>query len=276
MEIQNKRSYNGKIMAVILDWAGTVVDYGSFAPAEVFIRLFDEKGIKISAEDARSGMGLMKKDHLKKILSIPWINAQWNEIFGSLPSDLDIDHLFDEFIPLQMDVIKDFSDPIPGLFEAINELRKHNILIGSDTGYIRSMMNVLAPEVAKKGFTPDCLICSDDVPVGRPAPWMCFANMMALDVYPAESCIKVGDTIPDIHEGLNAGMWSVGLAQTSSMLGLLPSEIKALPMTEKQEKVQIVTDSLYQAGAHIVIDGIWDLPEVIETINSSLSQGLLP
>ena len=71
MDFLYQRSYRGPIEAVILDWAGTTVDYGSFAPTAVFLRLFESQGIHITAEDARSGMGLMKKDHLRTILSRP-------------------------------------------------------------------------------------------------------------------------------------------------------------------------------------------------------------
>ncbi len=62
------RSYHGPVKGVVLDWAGTAVDYGSFAPTAVFLRLFESHNIKITAKDARSGMGLMKKIHLRTIL----------------------------------------------------------------------------------------------------------------------------------------------------------------------------------------------------------------
>ena len=64
MEFIFRRTYRGPVKAVILDWAGTAVDYGSFAPTAVFLRLFESRNVKITAADARSGMGLMKKDHI--------------------------------------------------------------------------------------------------------------------------------------------------------------------------------------------------------------------
>ena len=33
-----------KISAVILDWAGTTVDFGSFAPTEIFVEAFRQAG----------------------------------------------------------------------------------------------------------------------------------------------------------------------------------------------------------------------------------------
>ena len=58
MYFHYQRSYRGPIQAVILDWAGTTVDYGSLAPVAVFVRLFAEQEVTISAAEARGPMGL--------------------------------------------------------------------------------------------------------------------------------------------------------------------------------------------------------------------------
>jgi phosphonoacetaldehyde hydrolase len=176
------RSYRGPVRAFVLDWAGTAVDYGSFAPAAVFLHLFESQGVTISAEDARSGMGLMKKDHLRTIMAQPAVAETWQAVHGQPPTEADVDNLFDNFVPMQVTVLKDYADPIPGLLDVIKELRSKGIKIGSTTGYIRSMMEVLGPEAAKRGYAPDHIACSDDVPAGRPAPWMCFQNAMHLGV----------------------------------------------------------------------------------------------
>ena len=39
----------------------------------------------------------------------------------------------------------------------------------------------------KQGFVPDFTICADEVPTGRPEPWMIFRAMEALGVYPPSS-----------------------------------------------------------------------------------------
>ncbi|MEI7849979.1 MAG: phosphonoacetaldehyde hydrolase, partial [Chloroflexota bacterium] len=115
MESSTGRSYRGNIKAVILDWAGTAVDYGSFAPTAVFMRLFANRGVKITPEDARSGMGLMKKDHLRTILARPAVIEAWKSVYGAAANEAEIDDLFENFIPLQLNVLKDYAEPIPGL-----------------------------------------------------------------------------------------------------------------------------------------------------------------
>jgi phosphonoacetaldehyde hydrolase len=276
MDFLYRRSYRGPVKAVILDWAGTAVDYGSFAPTAVFLHLFESQGVLITAEDARSGMGLMKKDHLRTILSRPTVAEAWMSEHGAPPSQADIDNLFENFIPMQLAVLTEYATPIPGLLDVVKYLRARGIKIGSTTGYIRSMMDVLAPKAKENGYEPDCIVCPDEVPAGRPFPWMCYQNAIQLGVFPLAAMVKVGDTLVDIEEGLNAGMWTVGLSQTGNLLGLNEAEVNALSPEEREAANQKIAVKLYQAGAHDVIDGIWDLPAALENIESRLAHGELP
>ena len=276
MDYVYQRSYRGLLKAVILDWAGTAVDYGSFAPTAVFLRLFESRNVKITPEDARSGMGLMKKDHLRTILARPQVAEAWIAAHGIAASEADIDDLFNNFVPLQISVLKEFAEPIPGFLDVVKELRERNMKIGTTTGYLRSMMEVLAPKAEENGYEPDCIVCPDEVPAGRPYPWMCYENAIRLGVYPMQAIVKVGDTLPDIEEGLNAGMWTVGLALTGNLLGLSELEVNALSPEEKDAAREKIGVQLYQAGAHYVIDGIWDLPDVLDDIEFRLAQGQHP
>ena len=276
MEFVFRRSYRGPIKAVVLDWAGTTVDFGSFAPAAVFVRLFESRGIQISDADARSGMGLMKKDHLRAILARPAVAASWLAVHKAPASEADIDALFTSFVPMQLAVIKEFADPIPGLLDVIAHLRDLGIKIGSTTGYLRSMMDELAPEAARRGYAPDAIVCPDDVPAGRPFPWMCYQNMAQLGVFPQAAGVKVGDTIPDIEEGLNAGMWTVGLSLSGSLVGLSEADVQALTPDQRRAAAGRAAEQLYRAGAHYVIEGIWDFPAVRSDIQDRLLQGEHP
>ena len=276
MDFTYQRSYRGPVKAVILDWAGTTVDYGSFAPTAVFLRLFESQNVKITAEDARSGMGLMKKDHLRTILARPSVAEAWKSTYGLPSSEQDIENLFNHFIPMQISVLKEYAEPIPGLLDALKELRERRLKIGSTTGYIRAMMDVLAPEARRNGYEPDCIVCPDEVPAGRPHPWMCYQNAIQLGVYPMQAMVKVGDTLPDIEEGLNAGMWTVGLSLTGNLFGLNEEEVNALSPAQKEKSRQHIEAQLYQAGAHYVIDGIWDLPDALDQIENGLAHGEHP
>lgn len=276
MEFRYQRSYRGTIQAVILDWAGTAVDYGSFAPTAVFLRLFKSMGVEISAEDARSGMGLMKKDHLRTILSREAVSRTWIAAFNRPYQESDIDNLFDNFIPMQLSVLEDYATPIPGLHEVTGLLRERGIKIGSTTGYIRSMMDILAPKASEQGYQPDCIVCPDEVPAGRPYPWMCYQNAQKMGVYPMSAMVKVGDTLVDMEEGLNAGMWTVGLSLSGNLLGLTEAEVEAMSTEKRAIENQRAAQRLYQAGAHYVVDGIWDLPSALDKISSQIERGEMP
>jgi len=276
MEYQYRRSYRGPIKGVILDWAGTTVDYGSFAPTAVFLHLFESEGVQITAEDARSGMGLMKKDHLRTILARPSVAESWASTHGQPPSDADVDRLFDHFVPMQLEVLTEYATPIPDLLEVVDQLRARGIKIGSTTGYVRSMMDVLAPVAAEHGYEPDWIVCPDEVPAGRPAPWMCYQNAMQLGIYPMQAIVKVGDTLIDIEEGLNAGTWTVGLALTGNLVGLSEAEVNALTSEAKAHLTNQAAAQLYRTGAHFVVDGIWELPAVLHQIEKRLACSEMP
>ena len=59
-----------KVSCIIMDWAGTAVDFGCFAPLNVFLSVFREKGLDITYRQAREPMGLLKVDHIRAILEM--------------------------------------------------------------------------------------------------------------------------------------------------------------------------------------------------------------
>lgn len=122
----------------------------------------------------------------------------------------------------------------------------------------------------------DSVVCASDVRQSRPAPWMCFENAHRLNVYPMQAIVKVGDTTSDIEEGLNAGMWSVGVAKSGNELGLSKLEVETLEPDQLKGKLEAAYTRMYAAGAHYVIDTIEHLPRVLNEINSQISLGGQP
>lgn len=273
--IKNK-PYTGKIQAVILDWAGTTVDYGSIGPVAVFINVFKKIGISVSVKEARQFMGLMKKDHVRGLFGLASIKAQWERLQGRLPQESDINVLYEETERMMLGNISEHASLIPGLPETVHQLRKAGIKIGTSTGYTSSMMNILVPAAARQGYRPDTIVCASDVPAGRPYPWMCYRNAIDMQVYPMEAIVKVGDTVSDIEEGLNAGMWTVGITQTGNELGLGMEDVEKMPLEELEARLTKIEKKFLKTGADYIINGIWNLFQVIETINERLATGSLP
>ena len=276
MEFVFQRSYRGPLKAILLDWAGTTMDYGCYAPAVVFVQVYERKGVPISVEEARVPMGAHKKVHIRQISQIEAVNQRWQETHRRKPNEDDVEAMFQDFIPLQLSCLADYADLIPGVLEAVADFRQRGLKVGSTTGYTGEMMQLLLSEAKKRGYEPDSTVCATDVPAGRPAPWMCIKNAMDLGIYPFESYVKVDDTLPGIEEGLNAGMWTIGLAKTGNEIGLNEVEINKLEADVLDRKMARAYKRMWQSGAHYVIDGISDVPAVLDDINVRLARGERP
>jgi phosphonoacetaldehyde hydrolase len=276
MESISRRSYRGDVKAVILDWAGTTVDYGSYAPVMAFAAVFTSWGVPITFAEARAPMGVAKKDHIRSITQMESVMRRWREVHGRSPDEDDVEGMFQDFVPQQILMLTEYADAIPGTPEAIADFRSRGLKIGSTTGYDRAMMDVLLPEAQKRGYSPDCVVCVSEVPAGRPAPWMALLCAMRLRVYPMEAIVKVGDTLPDITAGLNAGMWTIGVAKTGNMLGMNQAQIDALAADALAEGLDGAYARMYEAGAHYVVDSIADVPPILDEINTLLARGEHP
>ncbi len=262
---------------VVLDWAGTSVDHGCFAPVAGFIEAFARHGIEVTEREAREPMGLHKRDHLRAMLSMPEVSARWRAKHGRDGTEKDVEQLFDTFMPLQLEVIEQHTQVIPGLVDSIEVLRTQNIRIGGTTGYFHDAATRVYQAAQKQGYQPDYTLCPEDgVPAGRPAPWMMFRIMERLDVYPPHRVVKVGDTVHDIAEGRNAGVWSVGVLDTGSPVGLSAEAWRSLSEQDRQARRQVVTETLRTAGADAVIRSVADLPGIVEELSTRVVRGERP
>ncbi|SEA72831.1 phosphonoacetaldehyde hydrolase [Desulfuromusa kysingii] len=265
------------IKAVITDLAGTTIDFGSCAPAGAFIELFRRHRIQVSPEQARVPMGLEKRAHIVAIASMPEIAQQWRSNHDGVDwTETDISALYAEFIPLQLKVLPAYGELIPGAVKLMRWCREQGIRVGATTGYNRDMLAVVLGCAAEQGFVPDSSCCAEDVPDGRPAPWMIYRCLQQLGVFPPAAVVNVGDTLPDVVSGRNAGSWSVGVLQSGNMLGLSRSELAALDAKVMAQRCATARTEMLKAGAHFVLDSIEQLPELIATINRKMAQGIKP
>ena len=253
-----------KYEAVIFDWAGTTVDYGCFAPVQAFMEIFKEYGITPTMEETRKPMGMLKWDHIKTMLSMERIRDEFKRIHGRDFTDKDVDEMHEKFAASLMKILDQFSDPKDYVVETVAKLREAGLKIGSTTGYTDAMMDIVTKEAAKDGYEPDCWFSPDSTGhMGRPYPYMIFKNMEALQITGVDKVMKVGDTLSDIREGKNAGVFTVGIIEGSSEMGLTKAEYEALTAEEKEAKVQAVTKRYMDAGADAVVQDIRGVLELI-------------
>ena len=281
-----------KIECVIMDWAGTAVDYGCFgpggafletgnmnatvdygcfAPVAAFLKAFAEKGLTVTMEEARGPMGMTKIDHIRELFKLPSVTEQFKQNYNRNWTEEDVVSIYKEFEKHLFASLEEYTTPIPGVIEVIEKLKRDGIKIGSTTGYTTAMMDIVLPGAAAHGYTTDNCVTSNNLPAGRPQPYMIYQNMIDLAIPSVQSVIKYGDTIADIKEGVNAGVWTVGVILGSNEMGLTQEETGKLPAEELNRRMAAVRKRMYMAGAHYVVNTIAELPEIIEIINHKMN-----
>ncbi len=276
MHFSYRRSYKGPIEAVLLDWAGTTLDFGCMAPARVFVEVFERRQVPITIAEARAPMGAHKRVHLQRITELDSVRQRWQAVHGRPPDDDDVSAMFAEFVPLQLACLSTYSTLIPGTLAAVAELRARGIKIGSTSGYLAEMMKINQADAKRQGYEPDATVCAGDVPAGRPYPYMCLQNVIVLGVSTVQACVKIDDTIAGVEEGLNAGMWTIGLAVSGNEVGMALDDWRALPAAGQQARRERAYARLQQCGAHYVVDTIADILPCIDDIQARIRRGEAP
>ncbi|WP_041795402.1 phosphonoacetaldehyde hydrolase [Pararhodospirillum photometricum] len=262
------------IRLVVFDWAGTIIDHGSRAPAAIFQQVFAEAGVPLSEAEARAPMGLPKLDHIKAIGAL--LETRWPAVHGRAFDDHDAQRLYEQFLPLQTRVVADYAEVIAGVAPVIAALRHQGIAIGTTTGYTRAVLEPCLASAARQGVVPDAMACAGDLPTGRPGPALMLWLMSSLGDVPPAAVVKVGDTAVDMLEGRNAGTWTVGVSETGNEIGLDAAALAALPAAERAQRRARAEATLRTAGAHFVIPSAADLLPVITSIEARLAAGERP
>src|SRR5690554_4264388 len=225
-----------KIQALVLDWAGTVVDFGSFAPTQIFVEAFKEFSVDISLEEARGPMGMGKWDHIRTLCDMPEVAERYRAATGRFPDDSDVTAIYERFMPLQIEKIALYSDLIPGALDVIDQARRQGIKIGSCSGYPKVVMDRVVELAKENGYIADHVVATDEVPNGRPYPGQALANVIELGVSDVAACVKIDDTCPGILEGRSAGMWTVALTLSGNALGLSYDKYQELSPSELEKE----------------------------------------
>jgi len=254
------------VRAVVLDWAGTMIDFGCMAPVDALTAVFSEEGLTLSAEEARRDMGKAKLDHLRALLADPGVAARWRELKGTAPSEADIQRVYQKLGPAMTAAAAKASRLIPGAADTVAKLRELGVRIGSGTGYTREMMAEILVSAAAQGYDPDVVVCAGETPSGRPAPLMAWKALIALDAWPARACIKVDDAPVGIEEGRLAGCWTVGLSASGNGMGLDWESFASLAPDQRRQRLAKSERALKNAGADFVIEDISRLLPVVQEI----------
>lgn len=188
----------------VFDMAGTTVNDGG-AVYRALEQAVTETGATVSAEDLQTWMGTEKRAAITALIRLG----------GGDPEPASkIDATFDRFQEILAEVYA--AEPptaIDGVPEAIAALRERGMKVGLTTGFSRDVAHALLAqlgwvvgETAAPGVTRiDAITCGDEVPAGRPAPYMIHRVMEATGTLNVNEVLVAGDTIVDVQAGAASG-----------------------------------------------------------------------
>lgn len=113
------------VEGIIFDWAGTTVDFGCMAPVRAFMDSFKANGIAVTEEETRKPMGMLKRDHIKTMLSMDRIAALWKEKYGRDWETGDIEKIYGSFEPELMSTLTNYTTVKPGIVDAVKKTPRH-------------------------------------------------------------------------------------------------------------------------------------------------------
>ncbi|HWA30687.1 MAG TPA: phosphonoacetaldehyde hydrolase [Rhizomicrobium sp.] len=265
-----------EIVAVVFDWAGTMVDFGCLAPVRALQSAFTVEGVALAEAQARKDMGRAKRDHVAALMADPAVAAAWRQAKGAAPGEPDIDRIYNALEPLMRQEAAAHSELVPGTLETVTWLKDRGVKIGSGTGYTRTMMDGILPRAAAQGYTPGVVICAGETAEGRPSPLPMWKALVELAAYPAWRCVKVDDAVVGIEEGRAAGAWTVGVAASGNGVGLSLADWQALSGDARAEKMAASERDLRAAGADYVIPTVADLKDVLGDVERRIARGERP
>ncbi|PNA02495.1 MULTISPECIES: phosphatase [unclassified Pseudomonas] len=109
-----------------------------------------------------------------------------------------------------------------------------------------------------------------------PAPNACWQALMGLNVDRLDGCVLVSGEPRLLQSGLNAGLWTIGLASCGSLCGLAPGEWQALSQKEREQLRGKATVQLFGLGVHSVIDHLGELDTCLADISLRRLKGEKP
>lgn len=197
-----------QIKLAVFDMAGTTI-HDENNVAKAFQSALNSHGYpSVTLQEANEKMGYSKPQAIRELLEI-------HEPDAAKITDQLIDEIHSDFVKgmlnyYETDPAIRAVDDAEMVFDALHAM---GIKVGLDTGFSRDITDIILKRVGwDKGNYIDASAASDEVPQGRPFPFMIQKIMADLGIDDPKQVIKIGDTEVDINEGHNAGcLMSIGV-----------------------------------------------------------------
>jgi phosphonatase-like hydrolase len=194
------------IKLMVLDMAGTTIQDQHEVEA-CFAQTCQEINLRVSNEQILALQGYSKVEVFETL---------WGEKIGTDHPEYteNVAHSYDLFkITLENYYQQANIQPTDGCLEALHYLRSKHIKIALTTGFYREVANIILRKIGwlkglnqeyanNSGESPiDLSITSDEVPKGRPQPYMIHKAMKYFNIQNAEQVANIGDTPADLLSG---------------------------------------------------------------------------
>ncbi len=192
------------IQLVVFDIAGTTIrDNGNVA--EAFISAFRDYGFEMPLPEVKLVMGFRKIDAIALLLEKFAPEKAADEVL--------IDRIHTRFIDKMIEFYlnDETLSPFPHTEKVFAALKGKGIKIALNTGFTRSITDTILHRLRwdDRSELIYQVICSDEVPHGRPSADMINTLIEDLGISSPKNVLKVGDTEVDVQEGRNAACGKV-------------------------------------------------------------------
>ena len=173
--------------------AGTTVkDSGEVAHA--FSAALADHGVEASAQQINAVRGASKREAIATLVMLKYgaDAARVEAVYVSFRNHLQR-------------VFTREAEPVAGAVDTFTWLRERGIKLALNTGFDRDITGILLDALRWRDIA-DAVICGDDVPLGRPAPYMIFRAMEATGTVDVRHVLNAGDTVSDLQAARNAGV----------------------------------------------------------------------
>jgi len=219
-----------KIDLVIFDLGGTTIRDGGQVP-QAFRAALQASGLDASPEEIGAVRGASKRAAIRRFVEQQRPAAEVDSVSEQVFANFQL-RLAELYTAGGVQVM-------PGVNETFAWLRQRSVQVALNTGFDRSITALLLQATGWDPALP--LACADDVPQGRPAPYLIFHAMQLAGAASVHRVAAVGDTVLDLQAGWNAGVrWNIGVLSGAG--------------TRQQ---------LEQAPHSLLLPGVGDLPEAL-------------
>lgn len=272
------RRVDTEIRGVVLDLEGICFDHGFQTLQSAIKSAFSAKEIELDGESLRT---TSSEAHLTdSSCKIGLIRALAKEMGKHVPNGDSpvangkrlstawiLPHLISEFEGAYLKGVKQCK-PIHGAVDAVKDISGSGVKVGVIADCCEDAFEGYRVRSEYYGFKPTVLVSTAEIQAKKsPEPWSLFHCMQKMGTFPPSSVVRVTTSVNGVQEGINAGCFVVGISRTSRYVSECASADPDAPMSkETQKRVKEWEEKLYQAGAHFVIEGVWELPRVLNEL----------